>query len=185
MCCQCVCACVRACVCVISKFYLHDSRRLWYSHRSTVVTDNPHYIRRRFFCNHPRCVRQRKQTENRLNLDGTLFFFFFPPGTDAPHVYVRAWTLCCSHHLISTHTFGGALPTASVESCPFNGVTNSVRVWRKVPYSDARSHTPSIAFRHPPPTSARFSYATKGVLFISAQLSSDAVSALRKVRVLI
>ena len=36
-----------------------------------------------------------------------------------------------------------------------------------------------------PPNSARFSYATEGALFISAQLSSDAVSALRKVRVLI
>ena len=35
-----------------------------------------------------------------------------------------------------------------------------------------------------PPNSARFSYATEGVLFISAQLSTDAVSALRKVRVL-
>ena len=46
-------------------------------------------------------------------------------------------------------------------------------------------HTPSIAFRHLPPNSARFRYATEGALFISAQLSSDAVSALRKVRVLI
>ena len=46
-------------------------------------------------------------------------------------------------------------------------------------------HTPSIAFRHLPPNSARFSYATKGALFISAQLSTDAVSALRNVRVLI
>ena len=45
-------------------------------------------------------------------------------------------------------------------------------------------HTPSAAFRHLPPNSARFSYATEGALFISAQLSSDAVSALRKVRVL-
>ena len=45
--------------------------------------------------------------------------------------------------------------------------------------------TPSIAFRHLPPNSACFSYATDGALFISAQLSSDAVSALRKVRVLI
>ena len=47
------------------------------------------------------------------------------------------------------------------------------------------THTPSIAFRHLPPNSARFSYATEGALFISAQLSSDAVSALRKVQVLI
>ena len=47
------------------------------------------------------------------------------------------------------------------------------------------THTLSIAFRHLPPNSARFSYATEGALFISAQLSTDAVSALRKVRVLI
>ena len=40
-------------------------------------------------------------------------------------------------------------------------------------------------FRHLPQNSARFSYATEGALFISAQLSTDAVSALRKVRVLI
>ena len=45
--------------------------------------------------------------------------------------------------------------------------------------------TPSIAFQHLPPNSARFSYATEGVLFISAQLSTNMVSALRKVRVLI
>ena len=45
--------------------------------------------------------------------------------------------------------------------------------------------TPSIAFRHLPPNSVRFSYATEGALFISAQLSTDAVSALRKVWVLI
>ena len=36
-------------------------------------------------------------------------------------------------------------------------------------------HTPSIAFRHLPPNSARFSYAAGGALFISAQRSSDAV----------
>ena len=47
------------------------------------------------------------------------------------------------------------------------------------------THTPSIAFRHLPPNFARFSYATEGALFISAKLSTDAVSALRKVRVLI
>ena len=46
-------------------------------------------------------------------------------------------------------------------------------------------HTPSIAFRHLPPNSARFSCATEGALFISAQLSTDAVSTLRKLRVLI
>ena len=46
-------------------------------------------------------------------------------------------------------------------------------------------HTPSIAFRHLPPNSARFGYAAEGAFFISAQLFTDAVSALRKVRVLI
>ena len=52
-------------------------------------------------------------------------------------------------------------------------------------YIHRRTHTPSITFRHPPPNSARFSYATEGAFFISAQLSTDAVSALRKVWVLI
>ena len=42
-------------------------------------------------------------------------------------------------------------------------------------------HTPSTAFQHLPPNSARLSYATEEALFIS----TDAVSALRKVRVLI
>ena len=42
-------------------------------------------------------------------------------------------------------------------------------------------HTLNTAFRHLPPNSARFSYATEGALLIS----SDAVSTLRKVRVLI
>ena len=46
-------------------------------------------------------------------------------------------------------------------------------------------HTPSIAFRNLPPNSARFGDTTQVALFISAQLSTDAVSALRKVWVLI
>ena len=45
---------------------------------------------------------------------------------------------------------------------------------------EGKGHTPSIAFRHLPPKSARFSYATEGALFISAQLSNDAVSALER-----
>ena len=36
--------------------------------------------------------------------------------TDAPRVYVRAWTLCCFHSFISTQTLERAL-TASVDSC--------------------------------------------------------------------
>ena len=51
-------------------------------------------------------------------------------------------------------------------------------------WNEGLKHT-SIAFRHLPPNSARFCYATEGALFISAQLSIDAVSALRKVWVII
>ena len=49
-------------------------------------------------------------------------------------------------------------------------------------YSDLMGHTLNVAFRHLPPNSARFS----GVLFISMQLSTNAVtvSTLWKVRVL-
>ena len=46
-------------------------------------------------------------------------------------------------------------------------------------------HTPSIAFRYLPPNSIRFGYTTERALFISTQLSTDEVSALRKVRELI
>ena len=58
-------------------------------------------------------------------------------------------------------------------------------VQENLQHADLLPHTPSIAFRHLPPNSARFSYANEGTFFISAQLSTDAVSALRKVRVLI
>ena len=42
--------------------------------------------------------------------------FFFKPGVDATHVYVRAWVLGCFHSLISNQTFWRVL-TASVDSC--------------------------------------------------------------------
>ena len=64
-----------------------------------------------------------------------------------------------------------------------NSLYTSPREEREEQGRDRLLYTPSIAFRHLPPNSARFSYATEGALFISAQLSSDAVSALRKVRV--
>ena len=73
---------------------------------------------------------------------------------------------------------------------PYNGVwvlsreyTSSCSVYECV--SMCACHTPSVAFRHLPPNSARFGYITEGALFISAQLSTDAVSALRKVWVLV
>ena len=77
-----------------------------------------------------------------LNRDGTRFI----PGTDAPHINVRAWTLFCFHSLIITYcpsllegadSVGGQV--RGYKECPFSGVTNSGRVWRKVPESDARS----------------------------------------------
>ena len=46
-------------------------------------------------------------------------------------------------------------------------------------------HTPSVTFWHLPPNSARFGYAIDGPLFTSAQLTTDTVSALGKVWVLI
>ena len=49
-----------------------------------------------------------------------------------------------------------------------------VRGCRRGAHSEHRFPAPSS-------NSARFSYATEGALFISAQLSTDAVSALRKV----
>ena len=35
------------------------------------------------------------------------------------------------------------------KECPFNGVTNSGSVWRKVPDGDAWSQTPSTGLRYP------------------------------------
>ena len=65
---------------------------------------------------------------------------------DASHVYVRAWVLDCFHSLINyqypnlsegADRVGGQL--RGDKECPFSGVTNSGRVWRKVPESDARN----------------------------------------------
>ena len=129
------------------KLSANEQFLLLVSNSSKFVTNNSEYIRRLFNVAMLFTPAQIKLKSFKLRRN-SLFFFFFLPGVDASHVYVRAWALGCFHSLISTHT-------------------------------------PSSAFRHPPPNSARFSYAIEGVLFISAQLSSDAVSALRKVPVLI
>ena len=60
-----------------------------------------------------------------------------------------------------------------------------VRTVSRVVPRDTRLHTPSISFRRLPPNSAITGYATEGALFISVHLSTDAVSILRKVWVLI
>ena len=51
--------------------------------------------------------------------------------------------------------------------------------------SPCSTHTPSITFRHLSPNSAGIGYATEGAPFISVQLSTDVVSALWKIWVLI
>ena len=73
-----------------------------------------------------------------------IFYFIFLPGEDAPHVYLRAWALGCFHSLnqYPNHSEGddrvGGEQRGDKE-CLFSGVTNSGRVWRKVPESDAWS----------------------------------------------
>ena len=79
----------------------------------------------------------------------------------------------------------GAWPPCPCSSALCSFTSDSATACKGWSESCRSTHTPSTAFRHLPPNSARFSYATVGVLFISAQLSSDTVSALLKVRVLI
>ena len=83
----------------------------------------------------------------------------------------------------------GACVCELTVSWPFSGPFGATKYgsgWRKDVVNQylefGYCHTPSIAFRHLPPNSARFSYASEGALFISAQLSAVGVSALRKVR---
>ena len=57
-----------------------------------------------------------------------------------------------------------------------------LNAFRHLPPLNAFWHLPPLnAFRHLPSNSARSGYATEGALFISAQLSTDAANALRKV----
>ena len=78
----------------------------------------------------------------------------------------------------------GHLDSHTARTLPTLSLFNPNREGR-VEWVDGGGGEMSIAFWHLPPNSARFSYANEGALFISAQLSSDVVSALRKVRVLI
>ena len=57
-----------------------------------------------------------------------------------PYIYVHDWVLCCCHSLNSIQKNWSVL-IASVDrdkECPFSGVTNCGRVWRKVPESSAQ-----------------------------------------------
>ena len=55
-------------------------------------------------------------------------------------------------------------------TCEFSSPRNVRADQRQYTTSIPRSHTPSNSFRHLPLESARFSYATERVLFISTQL---------------
>ena len=90
---------------------------------------------------------------------------------------------CCLNKLRGARSQTVTVREATVrEQLKQSIVQLSVRAQPHLPHLDlAWIHTPSTAFRHLPPNSARFGYAAEGVLFISAQLSTDAFSALRKV----
>ena len=76
----------------------------------------------------------------------------------------------------------GTWPAVEISNCPAQRAILPedlriilLKVWNRSVVDTYSEH------RFPAPSSARFSYATEGALFISAQLSTDAVSALRKV----
>ena len=75
------------------------------------------------------------------------YFCLFLPVADESHVYVRAWTLCCCHSLISTQTFSEGVASVCRQMCGDEEypscVTTCARFWRKVSESDARS-VPSL-----------------------------------------
>ena len=108
--------------------------------------------------------------------------------------YGRVWRKCAGKRVLLDGGMGGGggIGGGSVASTvlmlkPFANLTegaDSVRVIGTILF-DKCAHTQSIAFRLLSPDSARKSYVTEGALFISAQLSTDAVSALRKMWVLI
>ena len=55
-----------------------------------------------------------------------------------PHVYLHVWTLYVVFKvLLVPKPLRGQL--RKDKECPLSGVTNSVRVWRKVPESDVHS----------------------------------------------
>ena len=132
---------------------------------------NPHFF-------HIQSVISRQITETCYSL----------PGVDAPpvqvtrvlerldHVALRPQTRGC---LLGTGMGGGGGGEERVKARPrIPPKKTGETVDRRQNNGNVKAHTPSIAFRHLRPNSARFSYATEGALFISAQLSTDSVSAL-------
>ena len=102
-----------------------------------------------------------------------------------------SWSLCCPHQPLTTGNGSFAVcnqRTSWSLCCPHQPLTtgngsfavcNQRTSWSLC--CPRQSHTPSLAFWHLPPNSAITGYATEGALLVSAHLSTDAVSALRKV----
>ena len=115
----------------------------WCSNSSKVVTNNSDYIRRLFYV--AMLLTPAQITPKSLESRRTPFFFFFYPGCMR---LIFACVLGCwvaSTVLSVPKPFGGRLPRRWTA-----GRRQSV------------THTPSIAFRHFPPNSTRFGYATEG-----------------------
>ena len=114
----------------------------------------------------------------------------------------RKWCLGCSVPPIPTmteslsylvtrgptfkfHSDTGPKITMYSFMCYFSKLEHIAHYEAKNQHTHTHTHTPSTVFRHLPPNSARFSYATERALFISTQLSCDVVTTLEKVWVLI
>ena len=110
-------------------------------------------------------------------------FLFWIGKCLEPVWLLMSYMLCIIIIIMKMLTWTGThySPTTRMHSIQGPSGTDQCQFLRKHGWP----HTPSTAFWHLPPNSARFSYATEGALFISVQLSSNAISTLRKVRVLI
>ena len=69
------------------------------------------------------------------------FFSFFLPGVNVSHVYMCARLLPQSYQYPNLSEGADLIgrELCGDKDCPFSGVTNSYRVWRRVPESDAQS----------------------------------------------
>ena len=161
--CVCVCVCVRACVIVVVFCFLFALKKIslfiFLFVLSVLVLAPSDYIIRSFSQKLGRSTCQPEECScTTLSVPGSI---------------VRN-SLPLNIRLSASLSSVKAQLRRISSSPPFHGM-----------YIYMCLHTPSIAFWHVPPNYARFGYATEGALFISALLSTDAVSALRKVWVLI
>ena len=92
--CACVRACVRACVCVCVCLLL----------LLVVVVVMVVVV----FYNRIYCLLRHKIKRTSFESRRSYLICCCLPSADTSHVYVRAWTLCCFHNLISTQTFPSA-----------------------------------------------------------------------------